>query len=545
MSASVVPRRDVLKSILASIPVALDWASFPVAKAGQKDSSAFDAIIIGAGLGGLSCAAGFARQGFRTLVLEQHDKAGGYATSFKRPGGFEFDVSLHVAYAAERDGIHNLIPGMPEITDIEFVPHPSVYRAIFPEHDIRVARQNFGGYLDSLYTNFPEEKDGIKTLYGDMEGVASNINAYIRAQGKVDMSRFMEDFPHLARCAMMTWGEMADARIRDPKLKGIVSTLWPYYGLPPSKLAAVYYAYPTIGALKEGPYYPKNGRSQTISNDFVRFIEQRNGKVVLNTRVERILTENGTATGVRTADGREYKSKAVISNANAYDAFHNMLAPDDTLRDYVGRMDRYNASLSTFQVFLGLKQDLVGKARLQDAEIFLSPSYDTQAQYEAALRGDVERSGLAAMLYDLLFPGYSPRGKNTMNIVTLQGYGPWERYEADYRRGRKEAYRAEKERLAKIMIAQVERAILPGLSKAIEVKEIATPLTNMRYTGNYRGAIYGWDQTLDNSGMRRLPHRTPIKNLYLAGAWTQPGGGYGPVIASGLNCFAEAMKSWA
>jgi heterodisulfide reductase subunit A-like polyferredoxin len=97
MSASVVPRRDILKSILASIPVALDWASFPVAKAGQKDSSAFDAIIIGAGLGGLSCAAGFARQGFRTLVLEQHDKPGGYATAFKRPGGFEFDVSLHVA----------------------------------------------------------------------------------------------------------------------------------------------------------------------------------------------------------------------------------------------------------------------------------------------------------------------------------------------------------------------------------------------------------------------------------------------------------------
>ena len=90
-----------------------------------------------------------------------------------------------------------------------------------------------------------------------------------------------------------------------------------------------------------------------------------------------------------------------------------------------------------------------------------------------------------------------------------------------------------------------EKVMLPGLSKAIEVREVGTPLTNLRYTGNYRGAIYGWDQTLDNSEPRRVPHATPIKNLYLAGAWTRPGGGYSAVLESGLECFAEIMKAWA
>jgi NADPH-dependent 2,4-dienoyl-CoA reductase/sulfur reductase-like enzyme len=104
MSASTVPRRDILKSILGALPVALDWASFPVAKADHSDPDAFDAVIIGAGLGGLSCAAGFARQGFRALVVEQHNKPGGYATAFKRPGGFEFDVSLHTTYAGGATG---------------------------------------------------------------------------------------------------------------------------------------------------------------------------------------------------------------------------------------------------------------------------------------------------------------------------------------------------------------------------------------------------------------------------------------------------------
>ena len=85
---------------------------------------------------------------------------------------------------------------------------------------------------------------------------------------------------------------------------------------------------------------------------------------------------------------------------------------------------------------------------------------------------------------------------------------------------------------------------MPGLRDAIEVKEIGTPLTNVRYTGNYRGGIYGWDQTLDNAMPRRLPQSTPIDNLYLSGAWTQPGGGYGGVIQSGLSCFIMVMKNW-
>jgi len=98
--------------------------------------------------------------------------------------------------------------------------------------------------------------------------------------------------------------------------------------------------------------------------------------------------------------------------------------------------------------------------------------------------------------------------------------------------------------MADILIKKIEDTLLPGLSDAIAVKEIGTPLTNVRYTRNYRGAIYGWDQTVDNSGNRRFPNRTPIKNLYLSGAWTSPGHGYGAVIPSGLQCFAEIMKSW-
>ena len=207
-------------------------------------------------------------------------------------------------------------------------------------------------------------------------------------------------------------------------------------------------------------------------------------------------------------------------------------------------MDGFSVSLSSFQIFLGLKRDLVHELGIPDTELFYYPSYDMEAGYKAALDADMNNPGFCVTLYDNLYPGYAPKGKNIINLIILQGYEHWKKYETDYRKGNKEAYRQEKERMGDVLIRRAETVLLPGLSEAIEVKEIGTPLTNVRFTGNYRGAIYGWDETLDNSNPRRLPHTTPIKKLYLSGAWTSPGHGYGGVIASGLECFGEIMKTW-
>jgi phytoene dehydrogenase-like protein len=538
------PRRDFLKTLLAGIPmVALDWDSFPKGKNNRGNDTEFDAVIIGAGLGGLSCAAAFARQGFKPLVLEQHYVPGGYASTFKRPGGFVFDVSLHSTTVGERDGVRNLIPGFPEITDIEFVPHPYLYRAIFPDYDYRVPQRNLKEYIAKLTGYFPEEELGIQGIFEDMEGLTRDIDKYSQAGGQVDMSRFPKDFPYLFKSYTKTWGALADTRIKNPKLKALVSSLWGYFGLPPSKLASFYYAMPTIGYLNGGGYYPR-GTSQKISDALVKFIEDRGGNVKLKSKVEKILVKDHAAFGVKTADGTEYKGKVVVSNANAYDTFLKMVDDKDHLKDYVAKFDTYSVSLSSFQVFLGLKKDLVGELRVEDSEIFYAKGYDDDATYKAQLDADVENSGYGLMLYDNVYKGYSPEGKNTVNILALQGYSHWEKYETDYWKGNKKEYRAEKERMAGILIKKVEETLLPGLAEAIEIKEIGTPLTNVRYTGHYRGAIYGWDQTMNNTGPNRVPHSTPIENLYLAGAWTQPGHGYGAVIPSGLQCFAVIMNKW-
>ena len=553
MSEKKFMRRDFLKTMLAGIPaISLDWNSFPRGDYGARPSGgnarssagdSWDAVIIGAGLGGLSCAAAFARQGFKALVIEQHTVPGGYATTFRRPGGFIFDASLHSTSVGERNGLANLIEGFPEISDIEFVPHKVLYRAIFPEHDIRVPHKNIDDYIKLLVDKFPDEKAGIEALFQTMSGLVSDLNKYQSAGGQVNMANFPNEFPYLFRCFNRTWGTVLDSHIKDPKLKGVISGLWGYFGLPPSKLASFYYILPLMGYLRSGGYYPIGG-SQRISDALRRFIEERGGKVLLRTKVEKILVKDHAAYGVRTADGAEYLGRAIVSNANAYDTVHKMMDEADFLKAYLARMDTFTTSLSSFQVFLGLKKDLITEVGITDTEIFYETGYDPEEGCRQALNAEVEKGGYGLTLYDNLYKGDSPEGKNTLNIMTLQGYDSWKKYEADYFAGKKDAYRTEKERMAGIMIKKVEETLLPGLSRAIEVMEVATPLTNVRYTSNYRGAIYGWDQTVENSEPRRLPHKTPIGNLFLAGAWTRPGGGYGAVIPSGLQCFAEIMQEW-
>lgn len=548
MSPNAWERRDFLKSLLAGLPLAAwDWGAFPRGDRGQAPAppGTYDAIVVGAGLGGLSAAAAFARQGYKVLVLEQHSVPGGYASAFTRPGGFTFDVSLHSTTVGLRGGVANLIAGFPEIEDVVFSPHKPLYRVVYPDLDLRVPDRDPAGYVALLKKSFPEDGAAIDGLFADMKGLADDVGRLSGPSAAADMADFPAKFPFLFKNMNRTWGAMLDERVKNPKLKAVISGLWGYFGLPPSRLSPFYYAMPLMGYLEGGGFYPA-GTSQAISNAFVGIVEKNGGRVRLNARVERILTRDHAAVGVRTADGTEYRGRAVVSNANAVDTLARMLEGEaEVLKATLARMDKLQVSFSTLLVWLGLKTDLVRKAGIKDSEIFYNTGYDVEADYAASLAGGLpDDPGFGLTLYDNVCPGCSPKGKNTVNILAMQGYDYWKKYETDYFYGNKDEYNKEKMRLADILIAAVEKRFLPGLRRAIEVVEVGTPLTNLRFTSNPRGAIYGWDQTVDNSGQRRFPQRTPIRNLYLAGAWTFPGHGYGACIPSGLACFAEVMKDW-
>ena len=492
-------------------------------------------VIIGAGLGGLCCGALFSRQGFPVTVIEQHSIPGGYATSFDRAQGkYTFDVSLH--WTSANSDTLNLLGALDLSEKIDFVKIPDLTRRITPTQDVRISTlpEDNAEYFSQ---RFPHEKEGLKGYFSEIRGVMDEMASLKENNAIKD---FPLQYPTLWDLKDKTLSEFVGKYIRDPDLTELLTGRWSSYGLPPSKLAAFYYI---IGnaSINKGPYYIKT-RSQALSNALAQTIEESGGQIVYKTRIEKILTKNNAVTGVATVQGNHLPAKVVVSNASALVTLRDMLPAEALPSDYLREIERFQPSISSFIVWLGLNKEL--HKTMKDCRITISSGRGAEADYIACLKGEVDKVSAIVTLYDNYYSGYSRPGTSTVAIVTLSGYAPWQQFEADYKAGRKAAYKKEKERWTNLLMKRVEEKAIPGLSSMVEVAVAATPLTNWRYTGNTDGAIYGFEQSVENCFLRRMKNKTPIKGLYLAGAWGNPGGGYSSALKGGQRTFELVLEDW-
>lgn len=527
----------------ASLALDMDRVAAYASKMGPKED--YPTVIIGAGLGGLCCGAYLARQGIPVTVVEQHGVPGGYATSFDRAGGkFTFEVSLHGMSINNNNGPYRTLKNLGVLDQIELVALPEVYRLKAPGLDISVPQQDPEAYIRLLTKHFPKEAEGIRGFVGEMIDLSEEVERYsLKGTFTKTVLKiiFPIQFPNMWKLRNKTLGDLLDEYLEDPAAKSALSALWGYYGLPPSKLSGFYYANATGGYLKNGSFTIKN-RSQDLSYALADVIENSGGKILYETAAAKIRVKEGKAAGVLLSDGRNLAARAVVSNASALTTFKNLLPPGSVPADYMKKLEAYRPSLSSFLVWLGLNRELRGK--IKGFSTHVTGSLDAEADYQACMKGEIDKGSFGVAIYDNLFEGYSRPGTSSLMLIFLSGYGPWRKFEGDYRAGRKQAYYKEKDRWTNILIQRAEKELMPGLSSMIEVREAATPLTNRRYTGNTEGAIYGFEQSMDNAFMNRIRNKTPIEGLYLASAWGNPGGGYAGVLHAGEWTFQKMMEHW-
>jgi len=540
-----ISRRSFLSiTAMAAATAALDWTRMEAlaAKMGPKED--YPTVIIGAGLGGLCCGALLARKGIPVTVLEKHDIPGGYATAFDRAGGkFRFEVSLEgTAIKAGDSGglLHNL-----GIRDkLKWVALPDVFRVKVGHKTLLFPQRDPEAFIRELGARFPHEADGIRGFVQEVLGIYEETHAYgARSKTLKTLLKpiFPLEFPKMWSVRNQTLADLLSAHIQDPQVKAVLSAMWSYYGLPPSKLSGFYYAVATGGYLKNGSYYIKN-RSQALSDALVEVIEAAGGKVLCETEAAKILLKDGAVEGVRTTSGDVLPARAVVSNASAIHTFRQMLPPDAVPASYQKKLSSYRPSISCFMVWLGLNRELRGTVPWYSTGV--GSGRGAEADYLSSLRGEVDTCSFGVTLYDTLYKGYSSPGTSTLKLICLSGYEPWRQFEADYRAGNKAAYNREKDRWTDTLIRRAEAQLIPGLRSMIEVTEAGSPLTCWRYTGNTDGAMYGFEQSMDNAFMNRIPNRTPVKGLYLASAWGNPGGGFGGVLMAGEQTFGQIMEDW-
>jgi len=225
----------------------------------------YDVVVIGAGNGGLTAAAGLAKKGFKTLLLERHNVPGGCATSFVR-GRFEFEVALHqlsgIGLPEFPGPLRRLLMSLKAHDKLEFVEQQNLYRYVIPGVvDITLPTSRHG-VEKVLCERFPEEKEGIKKLF---DTIYTFCNEMVGALYMMDPDASPEKYPTFFKLALKDAQIVLDSCIKDPLLQQIVGIYWSYAGQPPSRLSFMDFAQMIWAYIEFKPWHIKGG-SQALSN---------------------------------------------------------------------------------------------------------------------------------------------------------------------------------------------------------------------------------------------------------------------------------------
>lgn len=489
---------------------------------------AYDAIVIGAGLGGVSAGAFLAKAGKKVLVVDRLDGPGGYAHAFRR-GPYLFDPAIHATGQADPGGRFDLMLEHLGIRDrVDFLKVDPFYSAVLPDFKLD-APLGLESFLDAHGARFPDQASGLRDLFAVCTRVFYELQQLEARQTPAGLAAGLDDavarYPTLFGYFRATVDDVLDEFLTDPRARATVTAMWPYLGLPPAHVAFLPWAGMMVSYLLGGQFYCK-GSFQTLVDAIVHALTADGGELVVRNQVQRITVRDGRAAGVVLADGREVSAPIVVSNVDARQTFERLVGPEHLPPRFMRRLGRLRQSLSAFLVYSATTADVAASGLAHEA--FIYPGWDHEETYRGMLSGNPDGMAICACMPTMADPSLAPPGEHVVTAVALVPYDvgrPWTEV---------------KESFTEAMVAGLDRA-LPGYRDGLTHLESATPHALERYSLNHKGAIYGWDNTPQQAGSRRLRHETPLEGLYLSGHWTQPGTGSSRVVYSGAQAAQAAL----
>lgn len=464
-------------------------------------------LIVGGGIAGLCSGVYLRRLGFDTEILEMHTISGGLATAWSQ-GGFTFENCIHWLVGSKDGG--QLNASWKEVFDIgrlEFFDDP-VYQVLERGEDRITIYRDPDRLEAELVARAPEDAAAVKEFVGlvrrftrfrmpEGDSLLRNLGAYL---GLAPL------LPTLSRYGKLTMADYS-RRFTNPILRKFFTA-----GVGDLSLLAIVFSLAWMAQGNAG--YPIGGSLRMIGliEDNYRKL---GGRIRFRARVERILVEDGRAVGVALRGGEELRADVVVSAADGHATIFDMLGgrfTDDRIRKVY---ETYKPFPSYVQVSLGVDADLRGEPGfvllLLDDALQVDPGTNTDAVAFRVFNFD---------------PTSAPAGQTAVVCALMT-------YDHEHWCGLREKdtarYEAEKERVAAGVTAVFEGRF-PKARGRVEVVDVATPATVVRYTGNWRGSMEGWLYT-PATGIRMLPCVLPgLRDFYMVGQWIAPGGG----LPSGL-----------
>lgn len=478
-------------------------------------SDSYDVVVIGTGLGGLTAAAILARSGKRVFAAERHDRVGGYAHSFRR-GPYLFDAAVHLVGGCDDGGlIDRLLEAVAVRDRCEFAKVNPCYQADFPGFQLS-APSGLEELTETYQRAFPNDAGGIAVFLRECSRIRSETRQLLGGEGAAAANAALASFPSLQRYRRATVAEVLNPLVGDARARAALTTLWPYVGLPPERLSFLYWASMLMSYIEDGAYYCK-GTFQTMASALASVVRESGGEVALRSPVRQITTDAAGTTGVVLENGDRIDARVVISNADAQQTVERLVGAEHFPARFRRSLSRLRPSLSALVAYIAT--DLPKEALPGAHESFYFESWDHEQSYATSRAG--KPSWFTLTLPTAVDPSLAPSGESLLVYTSLLPYDAVANWSEA-----KEAY-------TERTLAAIDSKV-PGLSSNIKLIEVGTPHTMQRYTQNSDGAIYGWELSPNQTGPGRLAGDPPIPGLYLAGHWTQPGGGVYGVVTSGV-----------
>jgi phytoene dehydrogenase-like protein len=476
-------------------------------------------IIVGAGIAGLSAGCYLQMNGYKTKIYELHNLPGGVCTSWHRKG-YTFDWCIHwLVGSGPGNGFHDLWNELIDLRQLQFVDHEEYFRVEDKDGKTLTLFSDLDRLEREMKSVAPEDMEIIEGLIGAARKctrIQLPVDRTPEVYNLYDTAKFLRRVFPLLRIHRK-WGRLSAedlaARCRSPLLRKAIL----YMFLPKSSVLFLLMTLAWMHNKSAG--YPIGG-----SLNFSRLLEKKymqlGGEVAYRSKVTKVMVEDDQAKGIMLEDGERYDADTVISAADGHYTIFEMLEGK-----YVS--DEIADSYRSMELFPSLVMVSLGIARTfkDEPNALIFPVERPVVIDETSKHND---------LYCRIFnfdPTLAEEGKTCLTIMFgTYDYGYWQQL----REQDKEGYDEEKQRIGEEVIEILERRF-GHIKENVEVHDVATPATLIRYTNNWRGSFEGWVPTPRAITMRMKKTLPGLQKFYMIGQWVEPGGGLPTALMSGRN----------
>ena len=503
------------------------------------DKDTPDWIIIGSGMGGLSCACVLSRLGFKTLVLEQHmDVSGGGTHSFDLKG-YRFDSGLHytvpwsVPIFALTTGKKPKDVCQFEIMGEEDGTVDKIYLVKPNEKMVEPFNMKYKEkHIDTLYKLFPNEKKALDKYMNISNDAMAFVKIFI---GLRLLPKYIQEFcwnwlvpKRIIESASLTAKELLPKLTQDKYLISLLSSMWIDTGARPDKATFMLTASVFRGVAMEGGCYPTGG-SEVMMKELVPIIEKNNGQVFIRAKVKEILIENGHAIGVIMDDHNNTiirSKKGVISSTGYVNTFKKLLNLENIHKFNIPELPiSQSAGFVMCNLGIAASAEEIGVTNTNTWHIPIENNGDCFNPIETFFNQPLsENSRIPAFI---TFPSMKDKewsqkhpGKVSCQMLIMSDYSWFENFKGNNNDDRVDGYNELKDKWLKKCV-NIFLQYFPNAKDKIEVMDISTPLTIENYLNACRGGAVGLDVTptrfIDPNIRKNLDPVTKIPGLYITG----------------------------